>query len=44
MKLVGENSIFCDSKYSGFTRMDKINIAWQNMGKGPHESGKINYC
>jgi hypothetical protein len=27
MKLVGENSIFCDSKYGSFTRKDKINIA-----------------
>lgn len=27
MKLVGENSIFCDSKYGGFTRKDKIDIA-----------------
>jgi len=42
MKLAGENSIFCDSKYGGFTRKDKINIARENVGKGPHESGKIN--
>ena len=27
IKLVGENSIFSDSKYGGFTRKDKINIA-----------------
>jgi hypothetical protein len=44
MKLVGENSIFCDSRCGGFTRKDKINIAWENIGKGPHASGKVNYC
>jgi hypothetical protein len=41
MKMVGVNSILCDSKYGGFTRKEKINIAWKNMGKGPHESGKV---
>jgi len=44
MNLVEENSIFFYSKYGGFTRTHKMNIAWENIGKGLHESGKVNYC
>jgi len=44
MNVVGENSIFCDLKYGGFTKKDKINLVKEIIGKGPHESGKKNYC
>jgi hypothetical protein len=39
VELVGEHSLFYGSKEYGYTRKDKIDLMWENIGKTLNELG-----